>query len=76
MGFIMTEKKVPCKAYIKRAMCECGGEMKYDTVSNIMLATSPPQYPHVCEICGKRENLLKVYPSVEYEEKKGCKLCQ
>lgn len=45
----MIEKKVPCKVYVKHAMCECGGEMKCDTERNAMLAIYPPQYPHVCE---------------------------
>lgn len=72
----MIEKKVPCKVYVKHAMCECGGELKCDTECNVMLVIYPPQYLHVCERCGKQENLLKVYPCVEYEEKKGCKLCQ
>jgi hypothetical protein len=33
-----------------------------------VLLTHLPQYPHRCDICGKREVYSKQYPTIEYED--------
>lgn len=49
---------------VKRLICDCGGEM---LSTGICLTTDPAQYPHMCNRCGKTENIFGVtYPSLEY----------
>lgn len=46
-----------------RRLCDCGGEMK---AGHSVLTSNPSQYPHVCAVCGKRENLPQRYPHVRH----------
>lgn len=39
-------------------LCECGTAM---IPTGTTLLSNPPQYPHVCPSCKKRQNLKKVY---------------
>lgn len=49
--------------YVRR-LCSCGGEMK---PGYYVLTSNPPQYPHVCDRCGRSETYLVCYPEVRYE---------
>ena len=53
---------------VKKGCTECyDGEM---LPNGSMLASSPPQYPHICNNCGARENIRGVkYPRTEYIER-------
>lgn len=61
----MKEIKNPIREYVVHAMCECGGEFVPD---GMVLMSSPPQYPHICNKCGASVTFNKKYPSIEYEE--------
>lgn len=63
----MIKKEVEVKAVKVSAFCECGGEFKRANTGG-MLATYPPQYPHICDKCGKQETFYVSYPTIEYRE--------
>lgn len=45
---------------------KCGDAfMRYDGTGVLM--SNPPQYPHVCSLCGNKENYRKKYPYIVYE---------
>lgn len=44
---------------------DCTGEMLNN--GNAFLC-SPPKYPHVCNVCGKKVTFSKRYPSLEFRE--------
>ena len=62
----MYELKQEVKTYMISKICDCGGVFQYES-NNIMLATYPPQYPHICSFCGKINNFNCIYPKIEYE---------
>lgn len=47
------------------AKCECGGEFE---PTGMKYMTNPPQYPHKCNKCEKKEQFRCTYPKIEYEE--------
>jgi hypothetical protein len=53
----------PVHAYRAEVYCKCGGELQND---GYMYPTYPPMYPHVCNMCGHKENLGSTYPKIEY----------
>ena len=55
------------ETYMERLYCDdCNEEM---LPSGVVLASNPPQYPHVCKRCGKTENVIdKKFPNIEYKE--------
>lgn len=34
--------------------------------TNIVLTSSPPQFPHICSWCGHTQNFYKQYTRIEY----------
>lgn len=42
---------------------ECGKEMN---ATGFSLTSSPPQYEHLCNTCGKTVYLMKSYPVIEF----------
>lgn len=61
----MKETKEMASMYIVHATCACGGEFK---ATGEVLRMYPPKHPHVCEKCGKRVFLDKIYPLFERKE--------
>jgi len=61
----MKEIKKEVKTYIVYAYCNCGGKFKS---TNICLTSYPPQYPHICDKCGKEEIFNFTYPRTVMEE--------
>lgn len=64
--------RVECKevkVLQNKAYCECGGEFEYGNEDGVSIAlmTYPPQYPHICNKCGKIENFFVIYPFITYE---------
>lgn len=57
------EIKEEVKTYRVKLMCDtkdCTGEMLPD---GRCLMSNPPQYPHVCNVCGNTDNVFgKKYP--------------
>ena len=47
----MYEIESEVRTYVRRAMCECGGEYVRDYESPTLM-TNPPQYTHKCNKCG------------------------
>lgn len=45
---------------------ECGTGKMLPT--GYTLTSFPPQYPHVCDVCGASQNLRKCYPMVDFVE--------
>ena len=62
----MITKRVETKVYTEHMYCECGGEMKQNTI--VILGTYPPTYSHICNRCGKTAGLNDMYPRIVYEE--------
>lgn len=62
----MTEKIVPARPVMIKAMCECGGELKATFTIHVDFYKSI--YRHKCDKCGKEVNLDKGYPTIEYRE--------
>jgi len=60
----MILKKRLVETYEVRAYCECGGEL---LPTGQCYTTYPPQYPHVCGICGMQTVLWEVYPTTKNE---------
>ena len=61
-------KRTQVKVFREELFCECGGTM---TPSGMPLTTKPPQYPHVCEKCGKSEIVSgETYPRIVFEKVK------
>ena len=62
------EKRVLVDTFKVRLFCDdCDGEMEHE---GGYLCSSPPQYPHRCNSCGKRVNVRgKSYPYTEYKER-------
>jgi hypothetical protein len=60
----MIEKKQPAYPVFIRAMCACGGEMKF---TGSVLTTYPAQYPHRCSRCAAVEKLGRRYPDVSFD---------
>ncbi len=47
-------------------LCEienCNGQL---ISTNVMLTVDPPLFPHTCDVCGNKQNLLKQYPRKEH----------
>ena len=62
----MGEVRTEVKTFVVDYKCEkCGHEMKQE---DIVYATYPPRYPHICHNCGHRETLDRAYPYVDYKE--------
>lgn len=61
----MIKKETEVKTIKVSAFCECGGEFEF---MGTVLMSYPPQYPHVCNKCGKSENFMAKYPTIEYRE--------
>ena len=40
--------------------------------NNIMLTSNPPQYEHICRLCGYKEVYTKVYPYMKYVKAVSC----
>lgn len=60
------EVSTEVKTVVVRMKCECGGEMK---PTGECLTSYPPQYPHVCDKCGKKATYHIHYPDLRYENK-------
>ena len=60
----MSEIKKEVKTYMVSQLCDCGGTFQYES-NGVMLASYPPQYPHVCYACGKIEMFNCICPKVE-----------
>ena len=56
--------KSELKTYSLEAFCDCGGSLIRQP---IVLACSPPLFPHKCDKCQNVENLDRRYPDIEYE---------
>jgi len=56
------------RVFKRQLMCDndCTGEM---LPTSPMLLSNPPQYSHVCDVCGASTNVRgKKYPYLEYKE--------
>lgn len=61
-GFSLEES--PVVVVMQRMVCSCGGAMRH---TGECLASSPPQYPHICVDCGAIENVRAlIYPCLQY----------
>ena len=59
------EETKPVRTVRVSLRCECGGE--YKSVSGVVLASMPPQYPHECDKCGEELYVEeKTYPRIEF----------
>lgn len=47
----------------------CCTEMEFD--GNVLMS-DPPQFPHTCPKCGKKQIMDAQYPHIEYERKTVC----
>lgn len=56
------EKVANARVVIVENICDKCGNGKMKPHGNSVLATYPPQYPHVCENCGHMENYPFTYP--------------
>lgn len=64
----MAERIVPVRQVKVHMDCDldgCTGEMLNDGSA---LLCSPPRYPHVCNVCGKKVTFGKRYPLLEFRE--------
>lgn len=59
------EKKIKVVPFEVHQYCECGGEF---IPTGLVLTSYPPQYPHACNKCDKRETFKKSYPTIEYSK--------
>jgi len=67
----MEFKNEKVTAFKRYALCECGGKLVRNADENhlsTILTTSPPQYPHKCEKCGKVVNLIYISPDIVYKD--------
>lgn len=64
----MNVKRIPAEAFIEKAFCECGTELK---ATGEMLAMHPPHYVHWCEKCRSSQHFAVAYPRVVHEERKS-----
>lgn len=62
------ERRVPVRTVMVRMGCaSCEGEMR--RTEDPILMSSPEQFPHQCDRCGKREYFPgQVYPHLAHEE--------
>ena len=58
------ETNIVVKTVLVRMLCGCGGEMK---PTNIVYASYPAQYPHICDRCGTNATYTVRYPEIRYE---------
>ncbi len=62
----MPEVKQEVNTYLIRYLCdECGKGTLNPT--GIALTSYPPQYPHICDKCGRNETFWEKYPKTVYE---------
>ena len=59
------EVETPLQTMYVEKVCECGGKMK---PTGVCRTTNPPQYPHLCDKCGKEKTYNEVYPVIRYSE--------
>ena len=58
-------KKIVNPVQVDMVCPKCGrGMMRPD---NVVLTTSPPQYPHECNECGYTETYYVMYPYIMWE---------
>lgn len=60
------ERRRNVKTIEVRYICDECGSIEVEA-TNMTLWSYPPQYPHVCKMCGKGYTFMKTYPYVEYE---------
>ena len=58
--------KFPAQTYIIRAVCDCGGELKY--VGTSYAGMKGMVYDHTCRKCKTSEQLTEIYPKVTHEQ--------
>ena len=63
----MSEIKSEVKTYEIDMVCDKCGQGYMRPVGNIVLTTSPLQYPHECTECGYMATYNKTYPYTAYE---------
>ena len=58
------------KTYREHWMCSncLGGEFE---PTGICLTSMPPQYPHVCDVCGLERNASDIYPRIIHTSDSG-----
>lgn len=64
----MAERQVPVKQVRLHMDCDepgCTGEMLNNGSAFLC---SPPQYPHICNVCGKKVSFVKRYPCLDFVE--------
>ena len=68
-GTVMPEIESEVKTFIIDYVCD---ECKVGTLSQtgIVLTCQPPLFEHHCSYCGKRFNLVKRYPDIQYKKVK------
>lgn len=54
------EIEIPARVVLVEYQCVCGGLMKQR--GGEVFLTSPPQYPHKCDSCGREMHLKARYP--------------
>lgn len=65
----MAIKEAPVDVVYVQLICDvenCSGEM---LPTGMALMSSPPQYPHKCNVCGVEVNQLVKYPKLDYRVK-------
>ena len=63
----MPEEEKEMRTFEVNYLCdECGEPV---TFTGVMLASNPPQYPHVCKACGWGGKFRKHYPHTRLKPK-------
>ncbi|MCP4620577.1 MAG: hypothetical protein GY844_29580 [Bradyrhizobium sp.] len=61
----MPESRTPVIPVRLDMDCECGGKMRPTGLGSMR---SPPQYPHLCTACRRRDDYPVTYPHIEFED--------
>jgi hypothetical protein len=62
----MKIKAFPASTRVVRALCDCGGELKY--AGTAVYAISGELYDHTCTKCKTTESLSNTYPRIVTEQ--------
>jgi predicted RNA-binding Zn-ribbon protein involved in translation (DUF1610 family) len=63
----MSERTYQVRTVGVEYVCDQCGAGTMQLRGNTMLMSNPPQYPHQCDKCGHRQDLLAKYPTYRVE---------
>ncbi|AZE53678.1 hypothetical protein C4K03_1507 [Pseudomonas synxantha] len=63
----MKYEEIPVNQVLRYALCDCGGRLIQEEGSVVFLSC-PPQYPHICSVCGHKQTLRGISPELSYKE--------